>query len=161
MFVEELLGALWRAKIRYCLVGGVAVNLHGIPRMTYDVDLVAALDRPTLESLEATLRLLGLAPRVPLKLADLADASLRADLLEERNLMAMTFTDPANPLREVDVLVSPPVAAAGLVDRALRLDVGGTPVWIASLQDMIDLKRASGRKQDEDDARLLEALRAK
>jgi hypothetical protein len=27
-------------KIKYIVVGGIAVNLHGIPRMTYDIDLI-------------------------------------------------------------------------------------------------------------------------
>ena len=32
------------AGVRYAVAGGMAVNLHGIPRMTYDIDLVLRLD---------------------------------------------------------------------------------------------------------------------
>lgn len=39
MFLAELFGALEAARVAYAVVGGVAVNLHGVPRMTYDVDL--------------------------------------------------------------------------------------------------------------------------
>ena len=31
-------------KINYVVVGGLAVNFHGIPRMTYDIDLLIQLE---------------------------------------------------------------------------------------------------------------------
>lgn len=31
-------------EIRYIVAGGIAVNLYGIPRMTYDVDLILDLE---------------------------------------------------------------------------------------------------------------------
>ena len=34
VFIRELIGAFAQAQIRYCVVGGVAMNLHGVPRMT-------------------------------------------------------------------------------------------------------------------------------
>ena len=37
VFIRDLLKALADAQVPYCIVGGVAVNLHGIPRMTYDL----------------------------------------------------------------------------------------------------------------------------
>lgn len=32
-------------KIKYIVVGGLAVNLHGIPRATYDIDLLLYLEK--------------------------------------------------------------------------------------------------------------------
>jgi hypothetical protein len=31
--------------IDYLVVGGLAVNFHGVPRMTYDIDLMVLLER--------------------------------------------------------------------------------------------------------------------
>ena len=45
VFILELIEAFDRAEIRYCIVGGVAMNLHGVPRMTYDVEDVQNLER--------------------------------------------------------------------------------------------------------------------
>jgi hypothetical protein len=45
VFIQELIEAFDRAEIRYCIVGGVAMNLHGVPRMTYDVEDVQNLER--------------------------------------------------------------------------------------------------------------------
>jgi len=40
IFLRDLLSALSDESVPHAVVGGVAVNLHGVPRMTYDVDLV-------------------------------------------------------------------------------------------------------------------------
>jgi predicted nucleotidyltransferase len=156
VFIRELLAALARESCSYCLVGGVAVNLHGIPRMTYDVDLVSSLQPAHLQALTKVFEELALSPRLPVRLTDLVDPSLRARLYQERNLIALTYTDARDPLREVDVLVNPPVQAEDLVSRAMQLDLEGVPVMVASLRDLIALKRASGRPQDLADAAHLE-----
>lgn len=49
MFYLEVFRALEEHKVRYLLVGGLAMNLHGVPRMTMDIDLVIALDTKNLE----------------------------------------------------------------------------------------------------------------
>jgi hypothetical protein len=36
----EFFAALAGRGVQFALVGGVAVNLHGVPRMTYDADIV-------------------------------------------------------------------------------------------------------------------------
>ena len=38
------------SKVRYLLVGGLAMNLHGVPRMTMDVDIILAMDEPNLQA---------------------------------------------------------------------------------------------------------------
>jgi hypothetical protein len=52
----ELLGALEREGVDYVLVGGVAVNLHGIVRATEDIDLFVRPEVDNLERLKAALR---------------------------------------------------------------------------------------------------------
>jgi predicted nucleotidyltransferase len=160
VFIRDLIGALDRAGIRYCLVGGVAVNLHGVPRLTYDVDLVVAVDPESLRSVRRTLESLGLRCRVPVELESLSDHAERARLRDEKNLRAVTFTDPNNPLNEVDVLVNLDVDTAGVIDRAELLDADGLPLRVASLEDLIAMKRAAGRDQDLSDVEHLERLLA-
>jgi len=56
MFYLELFRALDREKVRYLVVGGVAVNLHGIGRLTVDVDVMLALDSENLGRFVAVIR---------------------------------------------------------------------------------------------------------
>ena len=37
MFYKEVFEALNTNQVQYLVVGGVALNLHGYPRMTYDL----------------------------------------------------------------------------------------------------------------------------
>ena len=157
MLVDALVPALEAAGVPYCVVGGVAINLHGIPRMTYDVDIVVEPTSSALERCAAVLSSLGLVARVPVRLADLADPELRQSLLEEKNLVAVPFLDPGDPLRAVDVLVSPPVDPRELVARAVIMNRSQHAVRVACLADLIAMKRLAGRAQDLDDAELLSA----
>jgi hypothetical protein len=159
VFIRDLLRALADAHVPYCIVDGVAVNLHGIPRMTYDVDIVVPTTSEALEQVETLLVGLGLQCRLPIKLATLADDSLRTEYRDQRNLIAVTFTDPSDPLREVDVLVSPTIPGADLVSRAVRLQLDDIPVHVISIDDLIQLKRDSDREQDRADVAHLERLK--
>ena len=158
MFFEELIRAFDGGGVRYALVGGVAVNLHGVPRMTYDVDVVVLMDAPTLLACKLALTGLGLVCRLPIALETLADAAERARLEDERNLIAITFTDPQNPLREVDVLVAPSLDPDGIVERSVRRSAGEFEVCIASVADLLRMKRAAARPQDLADVAHLERI---
>jgi len=45
MFYYEVLEALHRDNVRYVLVGGLSVNLHGVPGTTQDIDLVISMEK--------------------------------------------------------------------------------------------------------------------
>lgn len=40
MYYFEVLGGLYKNKVRYLIVGGLAVNLSGVPRVTQDIDII-------------------------------------------------------------------------------------------------------------------------
>ena len=52
----ELFRALEREGVEYVLVGGVAVNLHGLSRATQDVDLFVRPTRENVDRLKQALR---------------------------------------------------------------------------------------------------------
>lgn len=137
-------------------MGGLAVNLHGIPRATYDVDLVVRREARQLLACREALEGIGLRCRLPLMLESLAAESDEA--LAARNLIAVTFTDPNDPLREVDVLVAPPVPADELIARSRVMESAELALRVVSLEDLVAMKRASGREQDLADLRHLERL---
>ena len=45
MDYEAVFSGLKREMIDYLIVGGLAVNFHGIPRMTYDIDMMILLEK--------------------------------------------------------------------------------------------------------------------
>ena len=53
---ESLFSALNKAKVRYLVVGGIAVNLYGIERATADIDLVVDLEENNLNRFIAVMK---------------------------------------------------------------------------------------------------------
>ena len=100
-------------------------------------------------------------PKEPTRAAcEEVDARRRrhARLEAERNLIAVTFTDPADPLREVDILVAPSVDPDGVVARSVIRSAGTFEVAVANLVDLLRMKRSAGRPQDLADVVHLERL---
>jgi hypothetical protein len=116
--------------------------------MTYDIDIVIATDAANLTACEAAMKRVGLLCRLPLSLPELADETLRREHETNRNLRAVTFTDPSDPLREVDILVAPSRDPDGVTSRAISIDSGEFTVRVASFEDLIRLKQLAGREQD-------------
>src|SRR5687768_9322010 len=63
MLYEDVLRALSGAGVKFAVAGGVAVNLHGIPRMTQDLDLLIDMSRENVLALVECLTGLGYRPR--------------------------------------------------------------------------------------------------
>jgi hypothetical protein len=156
VFARDVAESLDEHGVEHCVVGGLAVNLHGIPRATYDVDIVVQRAAEPLRRCRRALEAIGLRCRLPLMLEALAEE--REEDLQARNLVAVTFTDPNDPLREVDVLVAPPVPASELIERSHYMESAELRLRVVSLVDLVALKRAAGRQQDLADLHHLERL---
>lgn len=141
---QEIFAALHRHGVDYVAIGGFAANAHGSRRLTLDVDVVAAPEPENYERLAAALDELG-APdsAVDSAFRDL-DPRDAFDLARARILKLPTSAGDLDLLNAA--LGAPPYE--DLRDRAVEVEVRGTPIRIASLDDLIAMKRASGRPQD-------------
>lgn len=159
MFYLDFFRELEASKVRYLLVGGLAMNLHGVPRMTMDVDIILAMDEPNLQAFLKAANHLGLQPVAPVKKEDLLNPLARKSWVTEKHMVAFALrpSDPAGPT--VDILIDPPIAVADALKRAETKVIEGVHVPLAAVEDMIALKRAAGRKQDAADIRQLGLLR--
>lgn len=140
------------------VVGGVAVVLHGYARLTADVDLVLDLERDAAARAMRALLALGLRPRAPVDAEDFADERVRGRWLRDEGMQVFSIFKPADPLLSVDVFAEPPVDFEGLYARAEVCDVEAVPVRIASIPDLIRLKRLAGRPRDREDVEKLEEI---
>jgi len=159
MFYIDLFTALDRHKVDYLLIGGLAVSLHGIERATMDVDITVAMNPDNLAALIGTARELGLAPVLPVPLESLNDVELLRKWHAERNLEAFALRAPDPASVTLDVLLFPPVEFAGMFARAVIFNVGGTPVRVVSIDDLIALKQAVGRPIDLSDIEHLKRVK--
>ncbi len=151
--LEKICGALRDAGVRYAIVGGHAVALHGVVRGTLDIDVVVRWTRATLVRAEAALNAIGLVSRLPVTAREVYD--FRDEYVRNRNLTAWNFYNPDDPLEQVDIIITDDLA--GKRTKAVALPTG--PVRVLSVTDLIAMKRRSGRPQDLEDVRALEKLR--
>jgi hypothetical protein len=141
---QEIFAALHLHGVDYVAIGGFAANAHGSRRLTLDVDIIPAPEEANYQRLAAALDELG-APdsAVDSAFRDL-DPRDGFDLARARVLRLPTAAG------DLDVLNGAPGAPpyADLSARAIEVEVRGTPIRIASVDDLIAMKRASGRPQD-------------
>jgi hypothetical protein len=139
MIIAPLIDALDAGQVPYAIAGGMAVNVHGVPRLNYDIALVVPLKADVLAALERALRSLDLRPSPNVPLERMSHGTEREKLLADHGRMTVTFTDPDDPLRLVDVFVNPPVDPDRVVARAQSWGFGEQEVRVCSRDDLADL----------------------
>ena len=153
MLIENLIKSLNRHKVQYTLVGGYAVALHGAVRGTVDIDLVIALNQRSYRQTEKALNSIGLKSKLPVTADDIFN--FRDEYISNRNLTAWSFNNPAYPLEIVDIIITEDVKQIKSVTKIFK----NTKIKIAAIDDLIKMKKKSGRKQDIEDINALEKLK--
>jgi predicted nucleotidyltransferase len=152
----DFLGTLRRLAdhdVRYVLIGGLGARLHGSTTVTNDIDICYARDDENLERLASALRSL----HARLRGVD-HDVPFILDARTLREGERFTFVTDTGSL---DILGTP-TGTNGfdeLFAESREVDLGGFTVRVASLDDLIRMKRASGRPKDLIEVEVLGALR--
>jgi len=134
--------------IDYLVVGGLAVNFHGVPRMTYDIDLMVLLEPKNILKLVTKITEWGYQPKIPIDPRDLADQAKRNSWIFEKGMKAINFYSEILPIGEIDIVIDSPVPYEELRSRAIRVELQDEKVPTVSIHDLIELKLRAGRKQD-------------
>jgi predicted nucleotidyltransferase len=149
--LRELLQRLVEAKIRFILVGGLAVNAWGYMRSTQDVDVVPDPEPENLAKLDELLRGLG------------GKVDVGGRLLDSNSISTFLRTGDRTFVRtqlgQIDVLQGLPQIPRyeELEKQAKQIDIDGLAVRVCSLNHLIEMKRASERPRDQEDIQALEA----
>jgi hypothetical protein len=152
---DALLEVLLRHQVRFVLVGGLAAQAHGSPSLTGDLDICYSRDRVNLERLAAALAELAAVRRGP------PPDSPPMPPLDARTLRAGGLFTTTTRYGDFDLLANPD---PGFDFERLRANsvttvLHGAQFQIASLHDLIEMKRAAGRPKDRIELEILGALR--
>ena len=148
MLYLDLFRSLAKHNIPYLLVGGVAVNLHGIPRMTMDVDLAIKFSKESVSALDEMCRELSLVPIQPVTIQQLADPRERERWRSEKNMFAFSLRSPVASDPTVDLLLETVWDFDAAWERRVVRKVGEISINVASIADLIAMKVTLGRPQD-------------
>ena len=139
--LQGVFASFHRHNVRYVIIGGIAAILYGVPRATFDLDIL----------IDAT-------PENAQRLLDaLLDAGLgTATLTTAEDILAHEITIFRDKVR-IDVQTSTPgIEFARAWGEREEMEYGGQIFYLVSRRHLIASKRAAGRRQDLEDVSLLE-----
>lgn len=151
--LTSLLRRLVAAGVDFVVVGGVAVYVQANPRFTKDLDICYALGQDNLDRLGSVLI------ELQARLATIdEDVPFVPDGRTLRQTQILTLTTSEG---DIDLLAKPDGCPdyETLRERATVIDLDGVKVFVASIEDLIAMKRAAGRPQDLVDVEALEVAR--
>jgi predicted nucleotidyltransferase len=155
---ERVFRLLNEHDIRYVIIGGIAVILHGSPRLTADLDIIIDLDPVEARRAIEVLQRAGFVPEIPVDIRQFADENVRRGWVADKNMKALSLHDGEMPPTVIDILAESPIAFEDLFRRAKRVSLNDITLHVASIPDLIALKRLSGRAEDLRDIAELEKI---
>lgn len=139
--LQDVFASLQKHNVKYVVIGGIAAVLHGVPRATFDLDILIESTPENAQNLLAAL-----------KEAKFGTASLTT----VDDLLAHEITIFQDRVR-IDVQTSTPGLSFGKAwKNREKMTYQGQDFYILSKDDLIKAKRAAGRDVDLEDVRLLE-----
>jgi len=145
---------------RYVVVGGLALVMHGIDRLTADVDLIVDLAPEASRAAVQALTTAGFRPLAPVDPLEFSNATVRRAWRTARHMEVFSFWDPDNRRPTVDLFLESPVPFDELWRDAALVELGDVSVRVASIAHLIRLKEIAGRPQDLQDIERLRTLPA-
>ncbi|HEX7677468.1 MAG TPA: hypothetical protein VF713_05045, partial [Thermoanaerobaculia bacterium] len=121
-------------------------------------DLILDLEPTEASTAIQVLQAAGFVANIPIDLRQFADEQIRRRWIEEKNMKALSLHDGQTPPTVIDILAESPIPFDDLYRRAKLVTLDTTTLRIASIPDLIALKRIAGRPEDLRDIEELEKI---
>ena len=158
MIYEEIFREFQREKVRYLIVGGIALNLLGGLRTTADLDILVEMTNPNLLKIIKILKKKGYRAKQPVDPMQFVDRETREDWIKNKHMKAFNFYKN-DELKEVDLIIDSPVTFEGAKKRIKRIRVDDLSLPVISIDDLIRMKRSAGRDVDQWDVKELKKIK--
>ncbi|MGH8135055.1 MAG: nucleotidyltransferase domain-containing protein [Steroidobacteraceae bacterium] len=103
--IQALFAMLEARQLRYVVVGGLALVLHGVDRLTADVDLAVDLAPAAAARLVDALEEGGYRATAPVDARQLADPVIRAAWHRDRNMQVFSYWDTTGRRPTIDICI--------------------------------------------------------
>jgi len=156
---EAIARELAADDIRYLIVGGLAMQVHGSDRVTYDIDMVIQLEPRNVIKAFAALARASYHPSVPVTVAQFADATTRERLRSDKGMVVLNFWSDRYPATKLDMFVAEPFDFDSEYERAIRdSSIPGVELRFPRADTLLAMKRLANRPKDQNDILFLESL---
>jgi len=127
--------------VDFILGGGVACVLHGVERVTMDVDVAVHMESANWDRLVRVINAMGLLPRAPVRPETLIDPKVRQAMVKEKQALAFTFVHPDEPSLQLDVFLRPELSYESLKAHADWMELADIRLKILSPAKLLELKK--------------------
>ena len=155
---EEILREFQKQRIKYVLVGGMALNILGSMRSTADMDILVEMSDQNLKKVIKILIKNGYKVKQPVDLMGMADQVTRRDWIQNKHMKAFNFYKDQE-LKEVDIIIETPVSYEEARKTALTIKCGRLTLPVISIEHLITMKRKSNRPVDKLDIQDLKRIK--
>ncbi len=155
---EEIFKDFQKQKVKYLLVGGIALNLHGSVRNTADLDILVEMSDDNLRKIVSILNKHGYRVKQPVDPMGIADGKTRKEWIEHKNMKAFNFFRDQE-LKEVDLIIDSPVSYEDAKEKASYIKIGDLSLPLISIDHLIQMKENTGREIDKLDVAQLKKIK--
>jgi len=155
----EVFEPLFKNNVKYLLVGGLAVGLYGIPRITQDMDIIISMEKENILKLNRILKELRYIPRLPVNPDDLGNKTILNEWITEKNLKVFNFYNKDKEYKRIDILIEHPLDFEKSYQNKITRKVKDIKIYLVSIDDLIKMKQLVGRNQDISDIALLNKVK--
>jgi hypothetical protein len=161
--LTDLLIDLAKEDVKFIICGGVAAVLHGVERMTLDLDIAIDFETANIQKFLSVIKQTHLVPRAPIPGETLLDPAKIKLLIQEKNARVFTFTDEEKPWRQIDVFITEDHAYNHILSDTVSMIIGGYKMLVVTKERLIQMKRAITpiREKDIHDIQILIRLQEK
>lgn len=158
VFYVEVLNAFQKQKVKYLIVGGIAMNLLGSMRATSDLDILVEMSNENLENIVRILKKLGYKVKQPVDPMKIADESIRKDWIKNKHMKAFNFYKDEE-FKEVDIIIESPVSYDDAKNNIVKIKVGKQIIQVISIDNLIKMKKKTNRAVDKMDINELKRIK--
>lgn len=139
--LQGVFSSFQKHDVRYLVIGGIAAVLYGVPRATFDVDILIEANPDNAQRLLEALEEAGFATAL---------------LTTKDEILANEITVFRDRVRIDAQTRTPGLSFQDAWNRRVTMQYQGQSFYVVSREDLIASKKAAGRAVDLEDVRLLE-----
>lgn len=158
MMYENVFERFAESQLKYVVIGGIAVNIHGFSRATSDLDILMVLDAKEIAKFIKIVTELEYTPRVPVNISDLLNPEIRQQWIDEKNMKVFSLLHKTNPMEIIDLMIHCPFDFNEIYHKRKLIPFDNINIPVACIPDLIKLKAWAGRSRDLMDIKALEKI---
>ena len=155
---EEILREFQKQKVKYVLVGGIAINLLGSLRSTADMDILVKMSNENLGKIVTILKKKGYRVKQPVDPMGIANEKTRYDWIHNKHMKAFNFYKE-DELKEVDIIIESPLSFEEVTKSAIKMKIDNMILSVISIDNLIKMKKNTGRSIDKLDIEELRKIK--